>query len=199
MRSADEYRYHKQWRYDRAHGRTRMTDAEPARLHIATCLGAGMSIRAIAAAAGLSASALSRIWRGQDQMRHSTARAILAVEPGVTTAASNGTTEPFVPRIGAMRRVQALIALGWPHHELKRHSGVQTTMILSQRGQWITASTHAAIVHMYDDLSMTPGPSEKSRAWGKKLGYLPPLAWDDDDLDDLYAGPATDDERESVA
>ena len=177
--------YHKKWKYDRHQGKLRLADTQPARLHIAFCLGAGMSLRAIAGAGGLSVSAVHHIHLGQEKARRATIAAILAVEPGVTTEATPDTTEPFVPKVGAVRRIQALIAIGYPHHEQQRISGVQTHTVLSQRGRWITASTHPAIARMYDDLSMVPGPSSISRARAAARGYAPPLAWDDIDRDEM--------------
>ncbi len=193
-RTLEQFRNAKRWRYERAHGITRQIDAEPARLHIAKCLGAGMSLRAISAAAGISPTAVHRLHHGQPLVRRETAAAVLAVQPGVTLQASEGTSEPFVPALGTRRRIRALIALGWTHAEISRRSGHRTNVVVNQQGRWVTASLHTDIARVYDDLCMTPGPSDLNRRRAIRLGYAPPLMWDDIDHD---AEPADTDLEDS--
>ncbi|EFQ84743.1 hypothetical protein HMPREF0063_10084 [Aeromicrobium marinum DSM 15272] len=178
-----DYAYHKLWRHERAQGRLRTVETTRARLHIASCLGAGMSIRAISAAAGVAPTAVHNIHRGQERARTVTVAKILQVVPGVTTAACKDTTESFVPKVGAVRRIQALLALGWSHAEQSKRAGVVTATAMHQQGRWITATTHQRIDDMYRDLCMTPGPSEVTRRRAAARGYVPPLAWDDIDTD----------------
>lgn len=93
------------------------------------------------------------------------------------------TREPFVSRVGTVRRIQALIFMGWPHRELSTRSGLRTHPLLSQQGRWVTRTTHDKIAALYDELAMVPGPSLHSRGWARRLGYVGPLAWDDIDHD----------------
>lgn len=97
--------------------------------------------------------------------------------------------ETFVPRIGAARRIEALLALGWTHAHMRATSGVNTAVVLHQDGEWITVRNHARIVAMYDELSMTLGPSARTRGRVAKLGYAPPLAWDEEQIDNPKARP----------
>lgn len=185
--------YHKRWRVDRALGRTRLRPATQARAHINTLLAQRWSMRGIAEAAGVSPSAVSKIASGaQVTVHHDTARRILAV----SLEAQHERTNPagFVLNTGARRRIEALLALGWRHEDITAAMGTRTTsaLVLHQVGGWIAQATHDAVVAAYDALSMTPGPSERTRARSARLGYAPPLAWDDDDIDDANSAPADD-------
>src|SRR5690606_28395228 len=63
----------------------------------------------------------------------------------------------FVPAAGARRRIQALLAMGWPHRIITEHMtgvGQTSAVALHQRGKWIARATHDAVVVAYDALSM---------------------------------------------
>lgn len=185
-----DYAYTKKWRLDRDRGIKRTTSAEAARLHIATLRGASWSLRAIAAAAGVPVSSVARIAKGQQgTVTTRTAAKIRAVNPAsVPHKPSAQTTEPFVPRVGSVRRIQALLFMGWGHDQMREHSGVRTAVVLHQKGLWVTRSTHDAIAAMFSELAMRQGPSARTRARAQQRGYASPLAWDDIDLDDAPAG-----------
>ncbi|WP_295694431.1 hypothetical protein, partial [Lapillicoccus sp.] len=53
----------------------------------------------------------------------------------------------------------------------------------------ISARAWRQVRQVYDRLSMTPGPSPTARARAAARGYAPPLAWDDDTIDDPRALP----------
>jgi hypothetical protein len=87
---------------------------------------------------------------------------------------------------GTVRRLQALSAIGWGLVDLSAETG----MAIAALGR-LRAGTHAThrrtrqtIAELYDRLSMTPGPSQRARDYAARAGWLPPLAWDDDDIDD---------------
>jgi len=107
-----------------------------------------------------------------------------------------------VPAIGAQRRIEALMALGWSSAPIAEAAGFahRNSVLRILRGQkgkpctWLERKTHDAISRAYDELSMKLPPStaavNRSRAWAARLGYLPPLAWDEGALDDPNATPA---------
>lgn len=176
-------RYHKRWAYERSHGKLRTTDALPARRHIETLIGAGWSYRAIAGSADLSPSTIHRVGRGwQDAITRSAESRILAVG-GLPEAPAASSHEPFVPRIGSTRRMQALLFMGWTHRAMQEHCGISTAVTLNQEGRWVTRSKHDAIAAMYDELALTPGPSQRTRDRARRLGYVGPMSWDDIDHD----------------
>ena len=184
--------YRKRWALDRAEGRFRMVDARPAREHIHALQSARLSTRAIADVAGVAPSVISNVDRGkQASLRVATARAILAVTADAVYARQLATG--FVPNVGAKRRIGALLALGWRHEDITREMGARcgttSPVVLHQAGGWVAKVTHDAVVTAYAALSMRPGASDRTRHRALAAGYAPPLAWDDDDLDDPNAEP----------
>lgn len=109
--------------------------------------------------------------------------------------ANNG--QPLtVTKTGAVRRLQALMALGWPRRELARQAGYKGdtfALILNGRRQRITLETHRRIDDLYENLCMTLGPSSSSRIRAAKKGFLPPLAWEN--IDDPDERPNLTDDR----
>jgi hypothetical protein len=98
-----------------------------------------------------------------------------------------------VPAHGAHRRIRALQALGWSLRDINvelgcanRHTGFASTLLGEAT---ILASTLERVIAVYDRLSMTPGPSNLARAKAAAKGYPPPLAWDEDAIDDPRACP----------
>lgn len=192
------YRWTKTYKIETSRGIARTVSGDNIRLHVATLEGAGWSRRAIAGASGVSPTAICRIAAGQQTVRKHVAAAILAVSPdALPSTPSRGITEPFVPKVGAVRRIQALLALGWPHAELSTRCGMRTATVLRQQGRWVTRSTHDAIAAVYRDLSAKPGPSPITRRRAERLGYLTPIAWHDIDHDlepDAHDDAGTDDQ-----
>lgn len=159
-----------------------LTAADKARLHFHTLQGAGWSLRAIAGHGGISATDLSRfITKGAD-LPH-VAAGILRVDPNTLPERSNHDGEPFVSRTGTVRRLQALLYMGWGHQQMREQCGLRTHLVLHQQGRWVTRSTHDKVAAMYRDLALKEGPSSKARTWARKLGYVGPMGWDDIDHD----------------
>lgn len=179
------YRYQKRYRLDRDRGHTRTIGAERVRLHILTLHGAyEMSYRAIAAAADVAVQSVCRIAKGeQPTITRRIAAKILAVVPHVPRAASKGTKKPFVSRVGTVRRLQALMFMGWPHAVLKAEYGINSAALLNQQGRWVERDTHDKVATVYRELCTRFGGSTRSRSRAIRYGYLPPTAWDDIDLD----------------
>lgn len=195
----DQYLYQKKWRLDRARGIARLTDPAPARVHVAWLEECGLSRSAIAETAGISPTTVTHLMRGYDEkIKRRTSDAIHAVTPRAVFDRAN--PEAFVPKIGAIRRAQALLAIGWTAAHIADHAGLPAKTvhnIVNQPGQWITARLWRAIATTYDQLWDQPGPSTTNRARAPRNGWLPPLAWDDDQLDDPHAQPWRDDTPQS--
>jgi hypothetical protein len=101
------------------------------------------------------------------------------------------TEDVKVPRTGTRRRLQALAAIGWTSTDLAVRLGVDRTAV-SENMRYegpVLVTTAARTRALYDELSMTPGPSAIARARALAKGWAPPLAWDDDTIDDPKAKP----------
>lgn len=97
----------------------------------------------------------------------------------------------LVDSTGSRRRIRALQAIGWPKTELARQLGWQDGRVLDTvlAANRMHCKQAAAIRRLYDELSMTLGPSDDARRWAQAVGYPPPLAWDDTALDDPAGRP----------
>ena len=94
--------------------------------------------------------------------------------------------------IGVTRRLRALVALGYSQNDLCRRSGISPSSLSHLiRGSVDRTSVETAqrVTALYDQLSMTPGPSDYYRNKARGLGWAPPLAWDDDLIDNPEAKP----------
>lgn len=168
-----------------------MTDAAPAeraRQHYHALNAAGWSLRAIAAHAGVSSTEVSRFIRHGTETPHVTA-GILGIQAGTIPTRTTATTTspnavPFVSRVGTVRRIQALLRMGWTHAEQRRRSGKDTAQLISQQGRWVTRTTHDEIAALYRDLSHRRGPSTRTAARAERLGYVSPAEWNDIDHDE---------------
>src|SRR5205085_11515119 len=91
---------------------------------------------------------------------------------------------------GTVRRIRALAALGWPLDELGARLGMTGRNLARVPLQArVHRDTAAKVAVLYNELSMTPGPSPRSRRLAKAKGWPPPLAWDDETIDDPKARP----------
>ena len=111
---------------------------------------------------------------------------------------ARGVTAPHasVDATGTRRRLHALMATGWSYEHLADRLGVTPPAVR----QWcnreqVKPSTVATVRALYEELWRVPGPSEHARRRAAARGYLPPLWWDDDRIDD----PAYDPRRDVVS
>lgn len=176
-------------------------DAQPVRVHVGALMAAGMGYKRIAVKAGISKNTLSRILYGGTgrpapaTTRYDIAQRLLAVEldiaPGVRVEAT-----------GMVRRVQALVALGHTITSIAEAIGwtVQNfSPVLHQAAvpytRRVESRTADAVTRLYDQWSMVrpTGPgADRARAYAAQRGWAPPLAWDDEQLDDVCATPNLD-------
>ena len=99
----------------------------------------------------------------------------------------NGGSHLNAPTVGVERRLWGLMRMGWPLRLIAEEGGVSPTVLNSiSRGrvQEVQPHTRQAVHRAYERLSMRPGPSNHTKARAIKNGWPPPLAWDDDKIDD---------------
>lgn len=181
--------YNKAWEVgyarDRAQGRTRYVPATDTRATLKQLVDARVPVRAIARASGQSDTAVAHIIDGRhEQVQRRTAARIASLTLNDVYARACGS----VPSVGAVRRVQALMALGWRKADLESE-GVPTGQLVTRSRDLISVEGWRQVRDVYDRLSMTLGPSQAARDRAAARGYPPPLAWDDETIDDPRATP----------
>lgn len=182
-------------------GEPAMVDADPVRQHVHALMAAGAGLVAIIDRAGVGEATMTALLYGHGgypptvRMFPATARKILAVR-----ADQAQRPRVKIDATGTHRRIQALVALGWPISEQGRRIGRQVrNMSQLLRAERVTVATADRVRGLYSELSMTPAPdslvARRARCWAEANGWLPPLAWDDEliDLPDAVAdrGEAT--------
>lgn len=163
-------------------------DAAPIRAHIMKLVAAGYSLRSIATVSGSNISSLCYVTQGsRKRVLQRTADRILSTPiPKHPVGTSN-----LVDPTGARRRVQALMRMGWPKAEIAAHCGLSTSGLrhLLHTNRHVRTATVVALKQAFDELAMRPGPSDQTRRHAERLGWLPPLAWDDDTIDHPLGAP----------
>ncbi|MGK5681631.1 hypothetical protein [Actinoplanes sp. URMC 104] len=171
-------------------------EAGPVREHVEKLAAAGVSARRIEQLAGVSRGSVSLLcgWtkdRPGGHVRQATAERILAL--GVSAAAASA---PRVDSIGTVRRIQALCAIGWPITRQEQLAGKAPGSLREvMRRPRVSAATAATVRTLYDRLWTTPAPPGRyatvARLRAEHHGWPPPMAWDDDNIDDPAQLPAT--------
>lgn len=174
-------------------------DAAPVRHHIRALLAAGLTQDRIAALAGLPHQSVADFTggiRGRG-IRHHTApekaARILAIDPRI---ASN----VRVDATGTHRRIQALVAIGWPLTYISVRSGLHSTRVDQiLRSDTIRIETRQRIADGYDAIrGLKPErngvPEHKAklaRQRAKAKHWPPPKYWDrfPDAIDDEHFTP----------
>jgi len=173
---------------------------QPAQTHIGELVMAGFTPALIADMSGISLGGVFRIMRGHKRrgpMRHgaplirrTTADRILAIVPDL----SNIPAGHWISGRGVRRRLEALGARGWSVEAIVRHAHINRVPIDSAlAGGKVLSEIHTAIAAVYEQLWDQHPPTQtcgQRRSYGRtiaraeRLGWLPPLAWDDIDTDD---------------
>lgn len=183
-----------------AYGRPRYVDATPAREHLRELMAAGMGHRRISHIAEVPHGTVSKLLYGNyhgrppsKRIRQQTADRLLAVRLDLADAVP-------VPSVGTRRRLRALVAIGWSMSKLAERLGVQPGNFgpLIHSRERITRSTATAVSELYDQLWDQPPPegthrdrvaASRARNYARRHGWVPPMAWDDDEIDDPDAVP----------
>lgn len=176
-------------------GLLRTPTVEDAWSAVATMLDRGMSYRQISTAAGINhASFTSRAgeWkRGNPRRLQPLTRLAL-----VTAEAATRQTRPaMVAAAGSTRRLRALAWMGWPIPVIADRTGIhKQTLQMLRSGEYANVSSRIAdlLANLYAEISDVDGGDYRARARARNAGFPPPIAWDDDTIDDPDAQPGTD-------
>jgi hypothetical protein len=163
-----------------------MVAPDKAMNHIKYLRANGMSLPAIAAAAGISRP--RSLWEVSAGRRK---QGILATTE--TRVLAVRLQQTVVPALGVQRRVQALAALGYTTGQIAAEARIEKCVIdraLRGVGKTMQFSNGEPVVQAFNRLQMTPatGPQAvRQRNYAKKARWAPPLAWDH--IDDPKARP----------
>ncbi|MER7070950.1 hypothetical protein [Terrabacter sp. NPDC000476] len=196
--------------YERKRGRLhaygrfgqKWVDAGPAREHVLELGRQGLGLKKIVALSGYSQGAMTKLVYGNGsrpptrRILRVHAEAILAVRADITTLAGGAVLDGT----GTRRRLRALMALGWSQSKLARRMGyeVRNFCVLINGDRDVTAKTARSVRAIYDELWNTQPPQAtrgdkgaytRSLRYAAERSWAPPLAWDDDSIDDPAAVP----------
>lgn len=182
---AANYQYMSRIRLEYHRGQQRRIDSTQTRSHIDRLYAAGWSQAQIAREADVAHRVIGAVSRGQKTVAKQTALGVLSILIGPPPA------ERDVDATGTIRRVRALVAIGWPIAQIAPKVGLYPTGLatISRGVPHVRATTADRVAREYRRLSRTPGPSNRARNDARRKVWAPPAAWDDERLDDPTATP----------
>lgn len=112
----------------------------------------------------------------------------------------SGCARTRIDATGTRRRLQGLACLGWTFTELGERLGTTRQAVQNwAKADTVWPATAQRITALFAELCMTvpahppgyaAGTAERVRIQARKNDWVPPLAWDDDDIDNPDARPA---------
>jgi lambda repressor-like predicted transcriptional regulator len=145
--------------------------------HVRSLLDAGWDRQQIADTAGVSRKTVFNVLNSTaPTVQRGTAEALLALRPENAPA--------WRPAIGAMRRVRALSAMGWPLWWTAERAGISETGlrdICSGRTKTVSRARFDAIDRVYRTYAMRIGPSDAARTAARAKQWATAAAWNDID------------------
>ncbi|WP_407563363.1 hypothetical protein [Streptomyces sp. 184] len=146
-----------------------------------------MSWNQIAEATACSAAHMRRILRGDaPNINRHTHQKIMAARPAGHPAGG-----VYIDATGSVRRVRALAAIGHTQQAIAEAAGTGTCRVsrLALGATTVRQVLADKIHNAYVQLSNVPGASVQSRNLAARRKWAPPLAWDDETIDDPKARP----------
>ena len=193
--------YENRRRKEVAYGRwqSTMIDAEPARQHVKALMAVGLGSRRIAELSGVQRGTMQWLITGRSERGYgpskrisdTNAQRLLAIPiPEAPHHLVAGGAR--IPALGTTRRLQALVAIGYTQVYLSHRIGwtaSNSTRLFTGRADYVIASSARRVETVFNELQLIPGPNDRSRRRAKQLGWVPPLAWDEDTIDHPDAKP----------
>lgn len=98
-----------------------------------------------------------------------------------------------VPSVGYERRLRALQSLGWSYARLAPKLGCNTSTLHERtNATTVSRANYERMVDLYNQLSMVTPLGlhvQRDRRRAAAKGWVPPLAWDDETIDDPEGQP----------
>lgn len=163
--------------------------------HLQRLIDAGLNRGQVARLSGVNDMSLHNLQtRRYDTIRVETEQKLLAVPlPGAPFAVASGRSR--VDSTGTVRRLRALIAMGYTQkflaYRLDTHEPNLAQIVIGNH-PLVLARTGRQVHELYRELSQQlPDPlSTRSVRRARANGWLAPIWWDDDTIDDPAANPA---------
>ena len=165
---------------------TRVIDGGVARNIVSTLSGMGWTLREIAEAAGVTTQTI--IVNNMDNVQAETLSRLVHARRALLRKAPNGPGEQYVPSFSMLRRVDALMTLGWGGEEIARRAGVTLGVIRTPKKR-VAKETATAVSAAYERMRFSLGGNEITRRRAKRLGYAPWSAWPNGTIDVACAVP----------
>ncbi|MFH8926346.1 hypothetical protein ACH4D4_04755 [Streptomyces pristinaespiralis] len=184
-------------RLEYSRGQRRRVNAQSAANHVHTLLELGWNQAQISRRAGIAHRVIGSLKNGTyATISRATEQAVLSVPAGPPPADS-----PDTDATGTIRRIRALIAIGYPGAAIAHETGLHRdalNKIARAETPCVRVATATAVAKAYRRLSRNAGPSNRARLLARKKGWHGPLAWDDTTIDDPNAQPDIDDTEPTV-
>ena len=176
--------------YLRKTGRSTMRTTETASAHVLKLRAAGMADSEIMQAASIAPDVLYRVLRNAGRIHATTEQRILAVKVPAKARQGNGS---LTDGTGTRRRLQALVAAGWPSAEIAFRLGVfrqQVGYLIRGEGTGqVTLRVEAEVSRVFRALwgqspeanGVAPHVALRARRRAARRHWHPAGAWDDID------------------
>lgn len=172
-----------------------LVSGDLAREHIRLLQERGLCLLEISRQAGVAPKTLERLMHGS-RTEVGTQTKILTVTSWERLT-SRTVGRRHVDGTGTRRRLQALAARGWTAARLAEHHTATRQKIrqalISPATEPVTAQFARSVISLYDDLwdrdPPCPDGAAQARAEAITLGWAPPMAWDDETIDDPDVQP----------
>lgn len=178
------------WRATQLRG---VVDAAPVRRHVKALLMCGMTHQRLSELAGVSRVSTIQplLYENRATMRANTAAKLLAVPIPDSSGPGLGLSR-LVRSEGTVRRLRALIAIGYRQDELQgmlRCSAPGLSLIMNGGRGLVRVGFAVDVDRVFQQCQLVPRSDVRSINRAKRLGWVPPLAWDEDTIDDPDAEP----------
>jgi hypothetical protein len=179
-------------------GKGPLVDAEPARQHARQLMAGGVSIKRLALAAGVGQATVTGILYRRATNRPRATRIRQVNADRILAVQAQDIVTGRVEATGTRRRLQALMAAGWPLYRvapyIDRHPHYVTEILRCNR---VYSTTAHAVAVAYNQLwnqdpatrGVLPGTAKRVRNYALANSWAPPAAWDDDQIDNPAAAP----------
>ncbi|MFF3547125.1 hypothetical protein ACFYXD_35470 [Streptomyces platensis] len=182
--------------------------AGPVRAHVHAVLDAGLPQSALAENVGVGVGSLRHLLYGtRGQMGDKVTRELGEALLGYWPKLSDFPDHASVDGTGTRRRVQALAVVGWPQAVVAERLGRgKRAFGASCHAARVSAGLAKAVALLYDELwkqrpedhGVASWVADRCRRAAARDGFIGPLGWEDEAIDDPNAEPVTDSEPETA-